>query len=171
MTINTDTVNRAPSFAGTFDGIPGKFSCTTEAGCSVTTNSEVMTAIDGDWNFIPGYLGDNGRLDTEDDDPEDRDDTTVPSIPVPDGDYLRFGWWTTVETDDDTVSKVSFRTFYGGKDDYDNMAIRDLEKSATYKGLAAGRYAKKTFNANASLDSIEKGTFTADCRVEGTLWR
>ena len=117
---NTDTVNRAPSFAGTFDGIPGKFSCTTEAGCGVTTNSEVMTAIAGDWNFIPGYLGDNGRLDTEDDDPEDRDDTTVPSIPVPDDDYLRFGWWTTVETDDDTVSKVSFRTFYGGEDDYDN---------------------------------------------------
>ena len=39
--------------------------------------------------------------------------------------------------------------------------IDGLLGPATYKGLAAGRYAVKTFNSNATIDSIRHGVFTA----------
>ena len=38
---------------------------------------------------------------------------------------------------------------------------RSLQKTAIYKGPAAGRYAVKTFNSNATIDSIRHGVFEA----------
>jgi hypothetical protein len=169
---DTDTVDRSGNFDGTFNSVDGRFACTETCTIGATKGAtdqgiSVITAITGVWTFIPAFLGPDGISlagDEEEQIASRLDDLPEPSVPVPDDNYLRYGWWTTTDEDDST--KVSFRTFYGGEAEYDNMAIRDLEKSATYKGLAAGRYAKKTFNANASLDSIEKGTFTATAELK-----
>jgi hypothetical protein len=86
---------------------------------------------------------------------------SVPSVAVPDTDYLHFGWWTKVDKDGD----VAFRTFSGGiaadGNAFDSNNIAALVGTATYKGPAAGRYAVKTFNSNATIDSIRHGVFTA----------
>ena len=37
--------------------------------------------------------------------------------------------------------------------------------TATYKGPAAGRYVVKTFNPNATIDSIRNGEFTAKAEL------
>ena len=153
--MDEDTTENPGSFDGTWNGVPGKFGCTGDV-CSVTANTETITAMVGMWTFTPAYLGADGMLDAED--AMEPDDLPEPSVAVPDDDYLRFGWWTTVDEDD---GSVTFRTFYGGAEAYTNSGFADLEGEAKYVGPAAGRYAAKTFNTNASLDSIRHGEFTA----------
>ena len=167
---NPETTDNPSSFAGTFNGITGKFGCT--GTCSVTADTTGITDVMGTWTFTPDYLGPDGmsQAAAADHNADEaaaatktrEDDLAVPNVPVSDDDYLRFGWWTTVDEDDDSVT---FRTFYGGADPYDVDDIDLLEGSATYKGPAAGRYAAKTFNANATLDSLRHGTFTADATL------
>ena len=48
---------------------------------------------------------------------------------------------------------------------YSNGDFVGLEGEAKYVGLAAGRYAAKTFNTNATLDSLRHGEFTATARL------
>ena len=153
-------------FDGTFDGVPGEYSCTTMENCTATANSKgELTGLGGMWTFIPAYLGEDGEsLMTGTDEAQAtsrEDDLPVPNVAVPDTDYLHFGWWTKVDKDGD----VAFRTFSGGSGGLnviaDDVALADLAGTATYKGPAAGRYAVKTFNSNSTLDSIRHGEFTA----------
>ena len=153
-------------FDGTFDGVPGEYSCTTEDDCTATANSKgELTGLVGVWTFIPAYLGEDGEslIMTGTDEAEAtsrEDDLPVPNVAVPDTDYLHFGWWTKVDKDGD----VAFRTFSGGGGMNEIAAdgtLADLVGTATYKGPAAGRYAVKTFNSNSTLDSIRHGEFTA----------
>ena len=159
---DTDTTDRATEFSGNYHGISGKFSCD-GADCAMTAKSEGITLIVGTWTFIPAYLGPDGTsLNPEIDDDAAKetrvDDLSVPNVAIPDPDYLRFGWWTMVDEDD---GEVMFRTFYGGESPYSNGGFGNLTGEAKYVGLAAGRYAAKTFNTNATLDSLRHGEFTA----------
>ena len=85
----------------------------------------------------------------------------VPDVPVLDTDYLRFGWWTEVAED----GGLDFQTFSGGEDEFTTMSvIVELLGTATYKGPAAGRYAVKTFNSNATIDSTPPRCVHGCCR-------
>ena len=156
-------------FPGMFDGVAGQYECTGAADCSVTVNAKgEFTAITGVWTFIPAYFGEDEKSiagDTEEQIATREDDLSVPSVAVPDTDYLHFGWWTQVDKDGD----VAFRTFSGGLERITNNNLADLEGTATYKGPAAGRYAVKTFNSNSTLDSIRHGEFTAAAELTASF--
>jgi hypothetical protein len=163
QTITYDGTSEHPKkFPGTFDGVAGQYSCTSADNCTVVADGEgVVTAVTGDWTFIPAYLGPDGvsTAGTDDEQVATReDDLTEPSVAVDDTDYLQFGWWTEMDDGD-----VEFQTFFGGGEgnDFAVTNIDGLEGTATYKGPAAGRYAVKAFNANATIDSIRHGVFTA----------
>ena len=160
LTLTYDT-GAKKKFDGTFDGVPGEYSCTSGTDCTATANSKGdLTGLDGEWTFVPAYLGEDGEsMDGDSDDAvaSREDDSPVPNVAVPDTDYLHFGWWTEVDKDGD----VAFQTFAGGSQEITNNGVGTLEGTATYKGPAAGRYAVKTFNSNSTLDSIRHGEFTA----------
>ena len=155
-------------FPGMFDGVPGQYECTGADDCTVTVDAKgEFTAITGVWTFIPAYFGEDGESlegDTNDQVATKEDDLSVPSVAVPDTDYLHFGWWTQVEKDGD----VAFRTFSGGLEPISTNNT-DLEGSATYKGPAAGRYAVKTFNSNSTLESIHHGEFSAAAELKANF--
>ena len=162
---DTDTADRPGNFAGTFNGIRGKFACAET--CTIGATDQGISVITGVWTFIPAFLGPDGISLAGDEEEQiaSREDDLLPepSVPVLDDNYLRYGWWTTVDEDDST--KISFRTFYGGAMAYSNDDFGGLEGEAEYVGPAAGRYAAKTFNTNATLDSLRNGTFTATARL------
>ena len=153
------TTDNLKEFRGTFHGVLGNYACT--GNCTVVADGKgEVTAVTGMWTFTPAYLGEDGESILGDDDDTNaatrEDDLPVPSVAVADEDYLRFGWWTEVDDGD-----VGFRTFFSGGEDDVVANIDVLEGTATYKGPAAGRYAVKTFNSNATIDSIRHGVFTA----------
>ena len=159
------------TFSGTFDNVPGDFSCDAGAdGCTITADADGdITGLVGTWTFIPDYLGEDNESmagDKEDQVASRKDDLTEPMVEVVDQDHLVFGWWTKVNEDDDSVA---FQTFSGGMQVYPVGDIGSLEGSATYKGPAAGRYAVKTFTGNAKINSIREGEFTAKAELTATF--
>ncbi len=168
LTLTYDT-GAEKKFDGTFDGVPGEYSCTSTDDCMATANSKgELTGLVGDWTFIPAYLGEDGESMTGESEAEiasREDDLPVPNVAVPDTDYLHFGWWTEVDKDGD----VAFQTFAGGSQEITNNNLSALQGTATYKGPAAGRYAVKTFNSNSTLDSIRHGEFTAAAELTASF--
>ena len=160
VTYIADDDNNPRKFTGTWGGVSGEYGCT-GGTCSIEADSKGMiTTMTGEWTFAPAYLGPDGTSEagTDDDQIATRaDDLPEPNVRVADDDYLRFGWWTAV----DEEGMVKFRTFYGGQDPFTNGNITDLVGSAEYEGPAAGRYAVKTYNTNATVNSIREGTFSA----------
>jgi hypothetical protein len=157
------------TFSGSFDKVPGDFSC--DGGtCTITADADgAITELVGMWTFIPDYLGEDNESmagDLEDQVASRKDDLTEPMVEVVDVDHLVFGWWTKVDEDDDSVA---FRTFSDGTQAYDVTDIGDLEGTATYEGPAAGRYAVKTFTGNAKINSIRTGEFTATAELMATF--
>jgi len=163
ITYVEDDSTNPRKFSGSWDEVPGDFQCpASETTCSITANSKgVITAVVGTWTFTPDYLGADGTslAGTDDANVATReDDLAEPNVRVADSDYLRFGWWTSMDEDD---GSVSFRTFFGGQDAYSDTDFDALTGEAKYVGPAAGRYAAKTFNTNATINSIRHGEFTA----------
>ena len=162
-----DGTDENPSkFDGTFGGVPGSYNCDTTTTCTATADSDgELTALEGEWTFIPAYLGEDEVsmtpvTDTDEAIASREDDLPVPSVAIEDTMYEHFGWWTMVDED----GVVDFQTFFGGTDEAAFTADPTglgLEGTATYKGPSAGRYAVKTFNSNSTLDSIRHGEFTA----------
>ena len=168
QTVTYDGTRDFPrKFPGTFDGVSGTYECTATGNdvCSVTADAKgAITGFGagGDWTFTPDFLGPDGESmagDSDDEVASRADDLTEPSVAIPDVDYLRFGWWTEVAED----GALTLQTFFGGGVDNEFTVnnISELEGTATYKGPAAGRYAVKTFNSNATVNSIRHGGFTA----------
>ena len=90
-------------FAGTFNGVPGKYACTVQT-CTATANKEgVLIDLTGAWTFSP--------------------DTAPEGSPykvfgvIPDTDHIRFGYWleTTPAADEDPIT-YAFQAFMGGVD-------------------------------------------------------
>ena len=165
ITYDTDDEDNPREFDGTYGGVNGEFKCTGDP-CTIEANSDGMiTVVSGTWTFVPDYLGPDGTSEDGVDEAQmatREDDLSEPNVRVDDTDYLRFGWWTAV----DEEGAVKFRTFYGGQDPFTASNIDELEGKATYTGPAAGRYAVKTYNTNASINSIAEGMFTAKTMLE-----
>ena len=159
LTINTydgSEGNQPSKFPGKFDGVDGTYECT--GTCTATADGKgALTVLGGMWTFTPEYFGIDGQSIGDDDDPTREDDGPEPSVAVDDTDYLQFGWWT----EEDDKGGVEFRTFVHGVGVFTFESLDALLGEATYKGPAAGRYAVRTFNPNATIASIRDGEFTA----------
>ena len=130
-------------FAGTFNGVAGKFSCTSpsEIGCAATNDADgALAVLTGTWTFTA-----------------DSKDATVAGV-LTDADYLDFGYWVqTDDTGDDTVYMAN--AFYRGTPASGDVST--LEGSATYRGAAAGLYVKRAFSATGDGAVTGAGRFTA----------
>ncbi len=145
-------------FTGTFDGIPGTYSCGTTA-CTITSDKDGAIAVtSGSLTFTPTPT----TIDT--------DDVHMVKGVVKDMDYLSFGYWVQTQGTGDDM-KYGVRTFasgnmpFGDPNDNGTAAITALRGTAKYDGSATGLYAKKTLSVvNGAVVGTpsEAGQFTAD---------
>ena len=146
-------------FRGMFNGVPGRFACTGNAGtCTAGTDSMGrLDSLGGVWTFTP-------------DDVDDDADPHMIRGAKYDADYLAFGYWlqgTTVRGN--TTYKIG--TFATGSMPFAGTdfaaAIMALTGSATYSGPAAGMFVMKTDIDGDSKGPVatEAGKFTADTEL------
>ena len=147
-------------FSGTFNGVPGTYTCTPTAidtdrdTCGATVATSGFTLVGGTWTFEPN-------------DPEQR------LMNVPDAVYASYGWWLHKSEDGDTYTASAFHAYRGT--DAGTVGIADLRGMARYTGGAAGKYALRGdtggtndaghFTADVTLDA----TFGADHMISGTV--
>ena len=136
---------------GTFNGVPGKFSCTDDT-CTASTNASRALSIGsgaGNWVFTP------------DGDPEN---IVVEGV-IADADYLAFGYWIETTTDminDKTTYRVGVTQMSVGP----TMDILvSVTGNATYKGPAAGVFARRAYDPESGGTVETAGRFTADATL------
>ena len=140
------TVSGNPlSFRGTFDDVPGVFTCAAVESCTLMTDPKgvLMGSADGDtWGFTP-------------------DAPNSATVKKPAEAYTYFGWWLNkpVKADDAHMVEV----FAGGVGDA-AMIDGPIVGTARYMGPAAGKYATKTFVAGVQTDAAV-GHFTATANL------
>ena len=133
---------RAKTVTGTFDGVPGQFTCTDATSCTVSTNNEGVLMPSTDWRFTPAA-------------------PLTATVKDPDTTHSWFGWWLNKPEDQDTVHDVDvFAGSNGTEDDVDATVVG----RASYSGPAAGKYATKTFSAGVQKDA-GVGHFTATANL------
>ncbi len=136
------------SFAGTYEGAQGTYTCT-GVTCQATAGANgIVLADTGTWKFTPAR-GDAGKADKEDDS------------------YARFGWWV-YKNDGKPTHAVAFADTGSSSDatPLTGTALDRLDgKSATYKGSAAGKFAIY----QAIPGNNESGHFTADAELKATF--
>ena len=136
---------------GTFNGVPGKFSCT-DGSCTATTNASSLLSIAsgaGNWVFTP------------DGDPE----KIVVEGVIDDTDYLAFGYWVETTTDminDKTTYRVGVTQMRVGPT---MDLLVSVTGDATYKGPAAGVFARRAYDPESGGDVETAGRFTADATL------
>ncbi len=134
---------RAKTVTGTFDGVPGQFTCSVEADCSVATNSDGELMESDNWRFTP-------------------DSPNTATVKDPDVAYAYFGWWLNKPKANDGMHDVE--VFAGGTTDHEADVTNEIVGNATYSGPAAGKYVTKTFSAGVHSDS-GVGHFTATANL------
>ncbi len=134
---------RAKTVTGTFDGVPGQFTCTSTEDCTVATNSDGELMPSDDWRFTPVS-------------------PLTATVKDPDMAYAYFGWWLNKPEDNTAAHDVE--VFAGGTTDHEADVTIAIEGTATYAGPAAGKYVTRTFTAGVHSDS-GVGHFTADATL------
>lgn len=151
---------RMNSFTGTFYGIPGKYSCTSDSvDCQPDYNSAgVLTGLDGTWTFTPDAIEGTTATDLA----SARFDYMVRGV-IKDTDYLYFGYWLETTQDGDDTMNSGIDAFSGGSmAPVASSTFTDLRGTAKYEGSAAGRYVHKTLLPNGDPNVARNGQFTAD---------
>ena len=140
------TTNIQVEFAGSFNGVAGKFACTDTTACTAATNAmgQLATLSQG-WTFTA-----------------DSKDAMVAGVST-DADYIDFGYWVKTDNSGDSVVYTVDAFFRGEALSGD---VTNLEGSATYKGGAAGLYSKREFAAGGDGDLLSSGRFTADAELK-----
>ncbi|MDE0405467.1 MAG: hypothetical protein OXI53_09175 [Nitrospira sp.] len=149
-------------FMGTFDGIPGTYSC--------ADICEIITNDDGELSITGGSLTFTPRTTTN-----DIEDVHMVKGVTKDMDYVSFGYWVQTSTKSDGSTAYGVNTFAGGTlsfgtdpDTGNNTAIAALEGSATYEGSATGMYARKALaveNGSVVGTPDAAGQFVADVEL------
>ncbi len=134
---------RAKTVTGTFDGVPGQFTCTATADCTVMTDSEGEVEPSENWRFTPAS-------------------PLTAMVKDPDAAYAYFGWWLNKPKDNTAVHDVE--VFAGGTTGHEANVTNDIEGNATYTGAAAGKYVTKSFSAGVQNDA-GVGHFTATANL------
>ena len=150
---STEEMDEAGEVVGAYNSAPGTYRCNGNSDCTVTLNDKgEVTAVSSGWVFTP----DEGAMS-----------------PVPDSDYLHYGFWLKKTTDEDGVTTYNaVQTFAGSSiQEFPQSDMRSVLGSATYEGGAAGVYARKVFDVTGvvdpekSLGSATAGAFTADIEL------
>ena len=156
----------AISFAGTFDGVAGTFSCATDTGCMVTASATgVLSLATGDTlNFAPT-------------------DGNAVIAPVS-SDYLYFGYW--LHKPDNPGAAHGFSVVSGGSDPFMVRGVDDprspegaadeysivhaLAGTARYSGPAAGKWVTRDLENNTAAIGVFTATasLTADFDADAT---
>ena len=133
---------RAKSFAGTFDDVPGQFTCI-PLTCTVMTDSMGKLTTSNGWRFTA-------------------DAQNSATVKVADTGYAYFGWWLNKPKDNTDDHDVE--VFAGGTAEHEALLTKGIVGTATYAGPAAGKYVTKTFSAGAQTDA-GVGHFTANANL------
>jgi hypothetical protein len=144
----------ARMFAGTFNGIPGEYTCTGDL-CQTTADAKgnLLTFV-GTWSFDPDSA------------PEGKPHKVFGVTPDPD--HIHFGYWLkTTPGEDGEPTTYEIDTFAGGSDadgaaTYDAGTVSALLGQAEYEGDAAGIYVRKTLKSTGEVASAVTGEFQAD---------
>ena len=127
-------------FTGMFDDAPGTYTCVSMCTLSTNVNGELVD-VGGDWQFAP-------------------DDDEFP-VPVPDSDYVHFGYWMN-ESGEDDQPVIMAAAIAGGTEVSLISTVQSLEGRATYTGAATGLYVIRTFTLDGEFQNRTGGQFTAD---------
>ena len=137
---------------GSFHGMSGTYECTDP--CSVVTNAKgELITLNGVWTFTPT----KGAADILVDDV------------LTDANYLDFGYWVTTADDPTSYSVGTFANGVGNTSQDVISALVGLRTeamSATYKGGAAGLYAKREYSGTGDGDLLGAGRFTATAELK-----
>lgn len=141
---------------GTFDMAPGTYECATT--CMVTINSKGEVSDIASTNDDLTFKPESGAM-----------------VPVPDTDYLTFGYWVRTSTPAEGDVTTEIGPFAGGKQPYSSDAMTaylatvasDTSVSATYTGQAAGQFVHKTDVDGDGKGPVptSSGAFTADANL------
>ena len=127
-------------FDGTWNGIPGTYTCTLSSGCGVSLNGAGDAIFDAS--------------DTLSFDP----DSSSATHDVPDDAYVYFGWWLNQPEANDAAHDVD--VFAGSTTGHAANVTNAMSGTATYTGSAAGQYATRSLTAGVQSDAAH-GAFTA----------
>ena len=134
-------------FAGTFDGAPGTYTCVSM--CTLSTNLDgELDEVGGVWHFTP-------------------DDTEF-LVPVPDSDYVYFGYWMK-ESEENNAPVIMVAAVAGGTVESPIGTVQALEGLATYEGSATGVYVKRRVSPDNEIQSRTGGQFVADATLTASF--
>ena len=133
------------SFSGSFRDIPGSFKCVDS--CTVSTSTKGKTSVSGALQFTP----------TDNTDTYEKQDSA----------YTSFGWWLRKPASGAQVAEVFATTTGYATANVSLNAVTD-ETTATYSGMAAGRYTTESYTAGVQTDA-DVGSFTADAELTATF--
>ncbi len=85
-------------------------------------------------------------------------------MPVPDSDYVHFGYWMN-ESEENDQPVIMAAAFAGGTVESPISAVQSLEGQASYSGAATGLYVIRTFTLDGEIQSRAGGQFTADATL------
>ncbi len=154
----TDVDESVVSIMGTFHGVQGTYACGTAGeqnnACMAGTDEKgELITLSADWTFTPAKGAEAGIIAGAQTDVE----------------YLDFGYWVTT-SDDPTSYSVGMFAKGMGTMSTGNFGIltgdQDAAISATYKGGAAGLYAKREYSGTSDGDLLGAGRFTATAELK-----
>ena len=152
-----DKKDQNEQFRGTFAGVAGNYQCTAaDGGCWLTVDKKGVVSVVDNAQSAPGTV--HSTLAFTPDDPK-------AMASVPDWTYMTFGAWMTTPAAMTGLHSFGLVDQTGGlassladSDTAGSYNINALTGTATYKGAAAGYYAKTGANAAA-------GAFTASAEL------
>ena len=143
-------VGNGGTFAGTFDGASGVYTCT-------DTANNCLLSFDGNGNVI-GVTGDMHFTP---------DEGATVDVLVPD--FMYFGYWMNESTDGNNDPVFEIAGLYGGAVPSPYAYVSQLEGSATYEGAATGLYVRRWTDTSSNVLRRRTGQFTADLKLSANF--
>ncbi len=139
---HTKNAGDPASVTGTFDGVPGTYSCQQSGttACASTVAASGFT-LAGGWYFTPS--------------------STTAMTSTPETDWQVFGWWSRETSDGVDVQAIAQEFTSAASATTEDVTALTIEGTATYRGGAAGKYA--IYNPLGTNSSA--GAFTADATL------
>ena len=149
-----DAANAATTYTtvrGTYDNVPGQYSCVTGTGatgtaamCTITIDAQGVAWLSAPNNIVLLFKADD------------------PDTLIPDRDYLAFGVWTLVPDNPTQGNPGMTRPFVkANAPAFRANEIDDLQGTASYSGNAVGHWATR----EAGMHTVDYGMFTADLSI------
>ena len=146
---STANMDEAAEVAGTYNGAMGTYRCNGTIACTVSIDAMGnISAMSAGWVFTPAAGA---------------------TSPVPDSDYLHYGFWLKKTTDADGAVTYNEVETFAGSSVAASGDVNAVLGSATYEGGAVGVYVKNVYNSDRTLDVATSGHFTADVSLMATF--